>query len=194
MKILRRADLVDVPWKNGGGTTRNIAMALADTKTVWRLSRADVAQDGPFSNFAGLERILTIVSGGAMTLEHANGALHARLWEPVRFDGGLEVTSRLEDGPLTDLNLMFDPDLCDGMVTPHIGPMSLSVSPPDAGITVFHGLSGAPEIDGAPLRVGDTAFPNAAVSVNLSEGDALLEIALSYRDQSAAISVSIAER
>ena len=49
MHILKHSDLLDVPWKNGGGVTRNIASGLLDDRVVWSISRADVAQDGPFS-------------------------------------------------------------------------------------------------------------------------------------------------
>ena len=194
MEILRCADLIDVPWKNGGGTTRNIAMGLTDAQTAWRLSRADVAQDGPFSNFAGLERILTVVTGGGMALEHPGGTLHARPWQPVRFDGGLEVFSRLQDGPLTDFNLMFDPTLCDGTVTPHLGPLKRPLTPLLSGITAFHVLAGRPMIGSEGLAIGDTAFLDAPAILALADGDAILEIVIQNRDQSDAIRLCIAER
>lgn len=53
MQLLKGVDLVEVPWKNGGGITRNIAEGKTALGPTWRLSRADVAGDGPFSNFAG---------------------------------------------------------------------------------------------------------------------------------------------
>ena len=115
MQILKQRDLVDVPWKNGGGITRNIARGMRADQAVWTISHADVAQDGPFSDFAGMMRVLTVVSGGPMILETPTAAIDAALWQPVRFDGGLKVNSRLTGGPLTDLNLMFDPTHCDGM-------------------------------------------------------------------------------
>ena len=80
MDFLLCSDLVEVPWKNGGGTTREIAAGKMDEKTAWRLSRADVDQDGAFLEFAGLTRILTVVSGGGMVLKHAGGMLDADLW------------------------------------------------------------------------------------------------------------------
>ena len=65
-----------------------------DEKTAWRLSRADVDQDGAFLEFAGLTRILTVVSGGGMVLKHAGGMLDADLWQPVQFDGSLKISSQ----------------------------------------------------------------------------------------------------
>ncbi|HEY9040104.1 MAG TPA: HutD family protein [Roseovarius sp.] len=194
MEILRGADLVDVPWKNGGGITRNIAAAQRGDQTAWRLSRADVAQDGAFSNFAGLERILTVVSGGGMALEHSQGTLHAAPWQPVRFDGGLDVFARLDSGPLTDLNLMFDPILCDGTVTLRKGALAQTVTPPSRGLTAVHVLAGHPTIGTQALALADTVFFNASTGMTLSDGDAILEITIRYLDQSDAIKLCIADR
>ncbi len=193
MQILRYDNLVDVPWKNGGGTTRNIATGQHGAQMAWRISRADVGQDGPFSNFAGLERILTVVSDGSMVLDYEGGALQARPWQPVRFDGELPIFARLTDGPLTDLNLMFDPTLCVAEVVLHQGPVAFDVTPSTKGISAFHVLGGRPVIAQDQLRVGDTAFTQAASRVTLANGDAVLEIALEYLDQSCAITLCIAD-
>ena len=47
--IFRQCDLVETPWKNGGGITRNIAKEQDKTGTLWRLSMADVDGDGQVS-------------------------------------------------------------------------------------------------------------------------------------------------
>lgn len=193
MQILRYADLVDVPWKNGGGTTRNIATGEFGGRNAWRISRADVGQDGPFSNFAGLVRILTVVSQGSMSLEHETGVIQAQPWRPVRFDGGLPVFARLTDGPLTDLNLMFDPALCTGEAKRHEGPMAHDLAPPAAGLCAIHVLGGSPRLSGTQLAVGDTAFADTAAQLTLAQGDAVLEITLMYLDQSAPITLCIAD-
>lgn len=194
MDILRYGQLIDIPWKNGGGITRNIASATCEAQTVWRLSRADVAQNGAFSNFAGLVRILTVVSPTGMVLEHPDGELNADPWQPVQFDGALKVFSRLKDGPLTDLNLMFDPSMCEGSVTPLRGPFDDAMIPPEHGMTALHVLSGQPTLGTQHLSIGDTAFPDDAVPLRLGEGDAVLEITVRYLDHSKVINFSIAER
>jgi environmental stress-induced protein Ves len=122
MKIVRASDLTEVRWKNGGGVTREIAVASARGKTIWRLSMADVAVDGPFSDFTGLTRILTVIRGTGMDLISAQGKFSADLNRPVRFDGALKISSVLKDGPIQDLNLMFDPLFCDGDVVSVAGP------------------------------------------------------------------------
>ncbi|WP_458789841.1 HutD/Ves family protein [Yoonia sp. MH D7] len=193
MKILRYNELTDVPWKNGGGTTRNIATGQHGAQMVWRISRADVTQDGPFSNFAGLERILTVVSDGHMILDYAGGALQALPWQPVRFDGDLPVCARLTNGSITDLNLMFDPTLCIAEVVVHQGPITFDLTPPSTGITALHVLDGRPAFGQNHLHTGDTAFLQSDSRIVLAKGDAVLEIAIEYLDQSRAITLCIAD-
>lgn len=195
MQILPLDALVDVPWKNGGGVTRNIAKGHHPDQLAWTLSRADVSQNGPFSDFAGMVRILTVVSGGTMTLDTPTSSIEVRTWEPVRFDGGLKVYARLANGPLTDLNLMFDPQSCEGEVLTRLGPLTCELAYPDHGLLVLHVLAGTPKINGMDVAAGDTVFvtkPNATLT--LTEDDALLEIRLIYLDQSKAIRLCIAER
>ena len=195
MQILPLNALIDVPWKNGGGTTRSIAKGMRRDHVVWTISRADVARDGDFSDFAGLMRILTVVSGGAMVLEHANGRLDADLWKPVQFDGGLKIRSRLKDGPLTDLNVMFDPMLCACEVVVRQGPLDEVFASPKPGVAVFHALVGVPSVNAARLSTGDTALiTETDATLTLADGDALLDIRLTYRDQSDAIRFCMADR
>ena len=55
MRIIRPADLVRMPWKNGGGETTEIAVspeAAGLDRFDWRVSMARVARNGPFSEFA----------------------------------------------------------------------------------------------------------------------------------------------
>jgi environmental stress-induced protein Ves len=194
MKILRFTDLTEVPWKNGGGMTRNIAIGKMGNQTAWRLSRADVVQDGAFSEFAGLVRILTVVSNSGMVLEHAEGVLDADPLTPVRFDGGLKIYSRLKSGPLSDLNLMFSPSFCDGNVITRRGPYEQELALPKNGIVALHVLSGNLIISGTHLATGDTAFVDTRnAPFSLAQGDAVLEIRLSYLVQSDAIKLCIAD-
>jgi len=193
MRILTRNELIDTPWKNGGGITRKIAKGMMGDSVAWTISRADVTQNGPFSDFAGMTRVLTVVSGGAMELRAPTQVIDAPLWEPVEFDGALQIESRLTNGPLTDLNLMFDPTLCAGAVTTRRGPYSGLIQRPERGLLAFHVLSGAPQINAAELAAGDTVFNDATdAALQLADGDAVLEIRLDYADHKHAIKLFIA--
>ena len=66
MRLLPAADRVPVPWKNGGGVTREVA-AFPDgagfDDFLWRISMAEVRADGPFSVFPGVDRVLAVLEG-----------------------------------------------------------------------------------------------------------------------------------
>lgn len=99
-----------VPWKNGLGMTREIATG-GGTASVddwgWRLSMASVVQDGPFSLFPGIDRIIAVIEGDGMDLTDAAGTiLPLEPFEPVSFSGDDEWTGRLRNGPVRDLNIM----------------------------------------------------------------------------------------
>lgn len=110
-RLLKPADYVRMPWKDGGGHTTEIAAHPA-TATLdsfdWRVSIADVAADGPFSRFPGVDRIIVLVAGAGMRL--AGDAHDAELrapFEPYAFSGDDALSCSLVDGPVRDFNLML---------------------------------------------------------------------------------------
>ncbi|MBS0420645.1 MAG: HutD family protein [Proteobacteria bacterium] len=109
MNILRESNYTSVPWKNGGGVTREILRSPADgAEFDWRLSLATIAAPGPFSTFAGYHRTLVLVGGAGVELNFAQHG-SARLSVPgqsVEFDGAWQTSCTLVDGPSTDLNLI----------------------------------------------------------------------------------------
>jgi len=110
-RLLQPADYVRMPWKNGSGQTMEIAAhpsgsTLADFD--WRVSIADVAADGPFSSFVGVDRTLALLSGAGMRLTGATHATELRApYEPYAFSGDDATTCALVDGPVRDFNLMI---------------------------------------------------------------------------------------
>lgn len=116
MRIIRPGDFTTQKWKNGGGVTHEIARAEDAGGFLWRLSLAEVASDGPFSAFPGLERILTVIHGAGLILDTPGGPIAAHPLNPVRFSGDLPVHGRLIDGTVRDLNLIFDPARIGGEV------------------------------------------------------------------------------
>jgi uncharacterized protein len=109
-RIIRNADLVRVPWKNGGGTTAEVA-AFPEGSTFdtfgWRISMADVASDGPFSLFPGIDRTLIVVEGNGIELDVEGIAYPLDRTSPkLSFSGDDITTGRLLSGPIRDLNVM----------------------------------------------------------------------------------------
>jgi len=47
-------ELIAVPWKNGGGITRESAQRVAPDGFAWRISLADVERQCDFSSFPAL--------------------------------------------------------------------------------------------------------------------------------------------
>jgi environmental stress-induced protein Ves len=114
MRVLRAADRIATPWKNGGGVTREVAVyppgaGLSDFE--WRISLAQIDADGPFSTFPGVDRVLTVIQGAGllMTVGERLLALDAAS-PPLEFAGEARVTARLTDGSIGDLNLMVRRD------------------------------------------------------------------------------------
>ena len=97
------------PWKNGGGTTRELlAWPDPDDWTV-RMSVAQVDADGPFSRFEGITRWFAVLSGAGVRLHMRDTDQHHSLDRssaPLQFDGALALDCRLLDGPTQDFNLM----------------------------------------------------------------------------------------
>lgn len=112
VRHLPYAELTPAPWKNGGGITREIAVAPAGSGSgadfLWRLSIAEVAGSGPFSVFPGVDRTLTILEGAGIKLDFVEGddqVIDVK-WRPARFDGARACVGQLIGGPVTDFNVM----------------------------------------------------------------------------------------
>lgn len=71
MQVIRARDCRTTRWKNGGGSTTEIAIEPANASLEdfdWRISMAVVASDGPFSSFPGIDRTLTVIQGNGLIL------------------------------------------------------------------------------------------------------------------------------
>ncbi|WFS18216.1 HutD family protein [Pseudomonas sp. 905_Psudmo1] len=100
-----------MPWKNGGGSTVELAISPADAGLedfAWRISTAQVAVDGAFSSFPGIDRSLAVLAGNGVCLQRADGQRETLLsGGAIAVFGGEEaISAQLLDGPITDLNLM----------------------------------------------------------------------------------------
>lgn len=110
MRLLRAADRVPVPWKNGGGVTREVAAfpeGAGFDDFLWRVSMAEVRADGPFSVFAGVDRVLAVLEG-RLRLE-VEGRPPVEIGPdspPVVFPGDAPTHGAVLAGPVLDLNVM----------------------------------------------------------------------------------------
>jgi uncharacterized protein len=111
---LRPLDARRRPWKNGRGTTAELALwpPSADFERgtfEWRISAARVDAPGAFSAFPGFERVLLATSGSGLILSHGEHAPRARLraLEPYRFSGDWPTSAELPGGPVDDFNVLL---------------------------------------------------------------------------------------
>jgi environmental stress-induced protein Ves len=99
-----------MPWKNGGGSTTEIAIfpegsSLDDFD--WRISMATVAEAGPFSAFPGIDRTLSIIQGAGMRLEIGGAAIDLdHRSPPYGFPADVATRGTPLAGSITDLNVM----------------------------------------------------------------------------------------
>lgn len=119
MSASRRVEVLDAgmtrrtPWRNGRGATEELALWPRDSSFERgdfriRISRAALGEPGEFSVFRGFERILVVVAGEALALDHGEHAPRARLrpLEPYSFSGDWPTSASLPRGPIEDFNVI----------------------------------------------------------------------------------------
>ena len=140
------SEIRTMPWKNGGGVTHEIATgdtAAPGQAWGWRLSLAEVAQDGPFSLFPGIDRIIAVIEGAGMDLLHADGAVTAlEPFQAVRISGDEALSSRLRGGGVRDMNVMVLRDLFKATLEIWQGPRAADLACGDGEILIVHALEG----------------------------------------------------
>ena len=120
MILVQTSSATPVPWKNGGGVTRELLRLPADGGDDWtlRISVADIAADGPFSPFPGITRWFAVLEGDGVRLKFADRALNVRAGEsPLRFDGADGPDCTLLAGRTRDLNVMVRHARAESLVT-----------------------------------------------------------------------------
>ncbi|THC55042.1 HutD family protein [Streptomyces sp. A1499] len=114
-EVLRRSGYRAVPWKNGGGTTREVASGTVQEPPAlgeheggydWRVSVADVDAEGPFSVFPETDRVITCVEGEGMVLTVDGAARAVGPLNPFAFPGDAATDCRLKAGAVRNLNVM----------------------------------------------------------------------------------------
>jgi hypothetical protein len=108
--VVQVADITPLPWRNGGGMTRELLAWPDPQDWTLRVSVADITASGPFSTFAGVDRWFAVLSGGAVRLTTV-GAEPSELTaarETLHTFAGDAATYCTAEGPATrDFNLMI---------------------------------------------------------------------------------------
>jgi len=110
MKKITPAQYRSMPWKNGAGTTVEIAVVPEHSlinNFDWRVSRAAVVNDGVFSQFEGIDRSLALLAGSGMRLSVDQVMQQVDSENNIAVFSGDSITqAQLIQGPITDFNLM----------------------------------------------------------------------------------------
>lgn len=165
MRHLKPADYRSMPWKNGKGTTTEIAIhppgsGVVGAPFMWRVSIADVPESGPFSRFPGYDRTIMMIDGDdGMWLDGApDGPIElTKPLVPQCFSGDWEIAGRLIGGPLRDFNLMVERARAAGLmsVVREAGPLELAA--PEGGHALLTVISGEVKLStGAIIAAGET--------------------------------------
>ena len=106
-KLVRLADVSPMPWRNGGGVTRELVAWPEQGDWAWRMSVAEVDTSGPFSTFPGVTRWFAVLQGAGVQLQIDGVRRSVRgSDEPLVFDGNAATDCSLLDGSTQDFNLM----------------------------------------------------------------------------------------
>jgi hypothetical protein len=156
MRIIRKGEFREGPWRNGMGVSWDIASEPEGAEDFgWRLAIARIDRDVPFSDYPGVDRIFTLIEGNGLDLDFAGGPSLAveRRFVPHPFPCDVPTFCRLRHGPCRALNLFTRRTawratveiLSSGAEIAHDGPILLFA------------LEGAADHDGAALGTGDAA-------------------------------------
>ncbi|MBT9465998.1 HutD family protein [Hydrogenophaga sp.] len=151
------ADLPPTPWKNGGGSTREIVCRPPGANMdsfEWRVSVATIAANGPFSVFPGVDRVIMLLDGAGVRLQGTG--IDQRLdtpGVPFAFSGDVALDCALLGGPSTDFNVMTRRSQWRAEVTVLTGTRQIATAPSGLALAVrgrWHLQSGAHDFRCAP--------------------------------------------
>lgn len=118
--IVRVEDIAPVPWKNGGGVTRELLAWPDPRHWILRISVAQIRESGPFSLFPGVDRWIAVLSGGSVRLETeglATVELNPSRTQLQPFSGDLLTHCEAGTTESCDFNVMLQ--RAQGRLTPH---------------------------------------------------------------------------
>jgi hypothetical protein len=172
--IIRAQDCPPQPWKNGLGTTREIAVYPSDAGSdnfIWRVSLAEVDSAAPFSSFPGIDRHIALLDGAGFTMTLDDDRLHALTtpFAPFAFAGEARVAVTLANGPTRDFNLMVRRSRAQGEVRLWREQGTHPLAP---AVALIYAVRGEIETADGTLHAGDAWLAHGPASghVTLREG------------------------
>jgi environmental stress-induced protein Ves len=107
VNVVNLSDCPFVPWRNGGGRTRELLAWPTVSDWLVRVSVAEIEADGPFSPFPGIDRCFAVLEGAGVELALPAGVVQlGPESDALAFAGEDAPACHLLAGPTRDLNLM----------------------------------------------------------------------------------------
>lgn len=133
-----------MPWKNGRGTT----LEIFKFEDKFRISQAKISEAGPFSQFPGMDRFITVLSGDGIILNGKElGPLNVH-----KFSGDENSFAELIGGEVEDFNVFVKREWGEARVEIKIKKQELNIK---ADVQTFiYEIKKAPEL--WVLEPGDT--------------------------------------
>jgi environmental stress-induced protein Ves len=128
MQILRAADRLPMPWKNGGGETFEVAAFPPGSGLDafdWRISMAKLRASGPFSRFPGVARLTAMLEGEVLLTVGEEDAVRLTPDSPALPYAGDMDTHGAVAAEALDLNVMTRRTACAARLTRHRSPRVL---------------------------------------------------------------------
>ena len=163
LRVLRHRDRVAGPWANGGGITYEVARWPEDSSDFdWRLSIAEVAREGPFSSYPGIDRILILLKG-TMALVIDGTPYDVPPFAPLAFAGEARVDALLTAGPTMDFNVMTRRGRTKASIDVREGPDVIMMPPPEGWVAalVLDGEWTTPDEEVDPMGPWDCAIADS---------------------------------
>jgi environmental stress-induced protein Ves len=180
LQLIRQSQFIEGRWRNGMGVSWEIAAEReeGEREFSWRLAKARIDADVPFSIYPGMDRVFMQLQGNGLDLQFEGGRVLPvhESFVPHHFSCDVPLNCKLLRGPCMDLNLFTARGRfrSEANVVRVVGQQEIQ-----AGETaVFFGLQGSCRIsDGTTsiaLAEGDAAVARDHSKVTLSAENALL--------------------
>lgn len=178
--IIRAQDCLPQPWKNGLGTTREIAVhppGASGDDFLWRVSIAEVDSAAPFSSFPGIDRHIALLDGAGFVMTLDTGCVHALTtpYAPFAFPGEAKVAVTLADGATRDFNLMVRRAQAHGELKVW---QQSGTYPLDPTIALVYAARGEIDTDAGTLRAGDAWLAHGPSAGHIVLRDSALAFAI----------------
>ncbi len=196
MHILAAHTAVQMPWKNGLGTTLELATdaSVHQPDWTWRLSIADVPERATCSVFPGKRRAIACLDGDGLLLERAHGIdAVPRIGSGVLFEGEESIVCVPLGEGVRDANLMFDRTRWEGtlrIVRATAGAIAGDVILVHVPIASPCDIEVVSEVESVLVRRGETLITTGMAVVSNGEAGTCVLAALSTPSDSTTASTT----